>query len=38
MLRELAVDNKRTEKFLEFCCTDEWKYSTGTRNVNGAWL
>jgi len=23
VLRELAVDNKRTEEFLEFCCTDE---------------
>ena len=23
VLRELAVDNKRTEKFLEFCCIDE---------------
>ena len=23
VLREMAVDNKRAEKFLEFCCTDE---------------
>ena len=25
VLGELAFDNKRTEKFLEFCCTHELK-------------